>query len=261
MTPEAIERCARIIKDARAGSYFIPEMPADCVPKTLADGYAVQEKLLQLLAMPTTGYLLGLTNEYMQKIFNVDAPYYARILAPNLHRSPKRFARKELLTRGLECEVAFRLSRDLPPRGKPYTMDEVADAVATMHPSIEVVNGHFENWLDLPMPIVLADNGTDGPLVCGEGIADWRRIDRVNLPVVLTVNGQVAAEGKGANALGDPLKALVWLANALNAKSLGLKAGETVNTGTCAKLIPAKPGDQAVASFGKLGEVHITFEA
>jgi len=111
------------------------------------------------------------------------------------------------------------------------------------------------------MPIVLADNGTDGPLVCGEGTADWRRIDRLNLPVTLRVNGKVAAEGKGANALGDPLKALTWLANALNAKGIGLKAGETINTGTCAPLIPAKPGDEAVASFGPLGDVHIVFEA
>lgn len=261
MTPDAIERCAQLVKNARVGSYFIAEMPADCAPKTLADGYAVQERLLQLLDTPTTGYLLGLTNEYMQKIFNVDAPYYAHILAPNLHRSPKRFGAKELLTRGLECEVAFRMARDLPPRGKPYAMEDVAEAVATMHPSIEVVNGHFENWLDLPMPIVLADNGTDGPLVCGEGTEDWRRIDRVTLPVILRVNGAVAAEGKGANALGDPLKALTWLANELNKKGAGLKAGETINTGTCAKLIPAKPGDEAVASFGPLGEVRIWFEA
>ncbi len=260
MTPDAIERCAALLKDARLGNYFLEKLPADCEPQTLADGYAVQERLLQLLGTPTTGYLLGLTNEYMQKNFNVDAPYYARILKPNLHRSPKRFGAKELLTRGLECEVAFRMTRDLPPRGKPYTMDEVADAVASMHPSIEVVNGHFENWLDLPMPIVLADNGTDGPLVCGEGTSDWRCIDRLNLPVALSVNGKIAAEGKGANALGDPLKALTWLANALNTKGIGIKAGETINTGTCAPLIPAKPGDEVVASFGPLGDVHIVFE-
>lgn len=261
MTPDAIERCAQLLKDARLGNYFLPEIPLDCEPKTLADGYAVQERLLQLLGTKTTGYLLGLTNEYMQKIFNVDGPYYARILAPNLHRSPKCFGPKDLLTRGLECEVAFRMAHGLPPRGKPYTEDEVADAVASMHPSIEVVNGHFENWLDLPMPIVLADNGTDGPLVCGEGTTNWRSIDRINVPVILRVNDRVVAEGKGANALGDPLKALTWLANTLNAKGLGLKEGETINTGTCAKLIPAKPGDEAVATFGPLGEVRIAFDA
>jgi 2-keto-4-pentenoate hydratase len=260
MTPDAIDRCAQILRDARIGKYFIDALPADCTPKTLADGYGVQERLLALLGEPTVGYLLGLTNEYMQKIFNVDAPYYARILQSNLMTSPARFGAKDLLTRGLECEVAFRMAKALPPRGRAYAMDEVADAVSTMHPAIEVVNGHFENWLDIPMPIVLADNGTDGPLVCGEGIANWRGIDRIALPVVLKVNGAVVAEGKGGNALGDPLKALTWLANDLNTKGLGLKAGETINTGTCAKLIPAKPGDVAHASFGALGEVRITFE-
>ncbi|MFN0043760.1 MAG: 2-keto-4-pentenoate hydratase [Alphaproteobacteria bacterium] len=261
MTKEQIEECARIICEARVRSHFVDNLPNALVPKTLPEGYAVQERVLALQGVPTTGYLLGLTNEYMQKIFGVDRPYYSPILKTNIYTSPARFARGALLTRGLECEVVFRMAADLPPRGAPYTPDEVADAVATMHPGIEIVNAHFPNWLDLPMPLVAADNGTDGPLVVGEGISDWRRIDRVSLPVVLYLNGEVAAQGSGGNALGDPLTALSWLANELNAKGAGLKAGETINTGTCAKLIPAKEGDEARASFGALGEVRIRFDS
>ena len=260
MTADEIERSARIICEARVNNHFVKDLPDALTPKTLDEGYAVQRRVLALQGIPTAGYLLGLTNEYMQKIFGVDAPYYSPILKTNIHESPVRFAKGALLTRGLECEVVFRMARDLPPRGRPYAMDEVADAVATMHPSIEIVNAHFPNWLEIPMPIVAADNGTDGPLVVGAGLKDWRRIDRVELPVVLYVNGAVATEGKGGNALGDPLKALAWLANDLNAKGSGLKAGETINTGTCAKLIPAKEGDTVRATFGALGEVNVVFE-
>ena len=56
------------------------------------------------------------------------------------------------------------------------------------------------------------------------------------------------------------MKALTWLANDLNAGGLGLKAGETINTGTCARLIPANPGDVAHATFGALGEAHTVFD-
>jgi 2-keto-4-pentenoate hydratase len=260
MTPDQIERCARIICEARKANRFVENLTDELTPHTLADGYAVQARLLQLLGEPTAGYLLGLTNEYMQKLFGVDGPYSSPILKSNIHTSPARFKKGELLTRGLECEVAFRMAKDLPPRGKDYSMDDVGNAVAMMYPAIEVVNAHFPKWLDLPMPLVAADNGTDGPLVLGKGLTDWKKIDRVNLPVVLKVDGKVATEGKGGNALGDPLKALTWLANHLNKKGAGLKAGETINTGTCAKLIPVDEGSEAHATFGDLGEVKIAFE-
>ena len=172
MTPEAIDRAARILAAARVEKYQIDALPDACTPRTLDDGYAVQARLLELLGTEPAGWLLGLTNEYMQRIFDVDRPYYARLLMPNLHRSPARFGRDDFLTRGLECEVAFRMAKDLPPRDRPYAIEEVAEAVAAMHPAIEVVNAHFTDWLNLDVPNILADNGTDGALVCGAGRAD-----------------------------------------------------------------------------------------
>lgn len=259
MRPEAIDEAAHILRDARIGKYQIETLPEEATPCTVADGYAVQERLLELLATEPTGWLLGLTNVYMQQIFGIDHPYYARLLAPNLHWSPARFAANDFLTRGLECEVAFRMARDLPPRDEPYSMEEVTDAVAAMMPAIEVVNAHFRDWLELDVANILADNGTDGALVCGAEVTDWRGIDRVNLPVRLSLNGELAAEGRGENALGDPLRALTWLANALSTRGEGLRAGEVINTGTCAKLTHAEAGDEAHARFGDLGDVRITF--
>ncbi|MCA9877170.1 MAG: fumarylacetoacetate hydrolase family protein [Thermomicrobiales bacterium] len=259
MNSEAIDLAARCLHDARIRNYQIEALPAALQPKTLADGYAIQGRLLKLLGTAPAGWLLGLTNPYMQRNFNVEQPYYARLLAPNVHRSPARFHADALLTRGLECEIAFRMGRALPPRGHAYTVDEVAEAVSAMLPAVEVVNAHFRDWLDLDLPSVLADNGTDGALVCGAELTDWQRIDRANLPVSLQVNGELVAEGRGGNALGDPLVALTWLANALSARGQGLAAGEIINTGTCTALVNAVPGDDVHATFGALGDVRLTF--
>lgn len=259
MNAEAIDLAARCLRDARLGNYQIAALPTGAIPRTVADGYAVQERLLELLGTEPAGWLLGLTNPYMQRNFRVDQPYSARLLAPNLHQSPARFRGDAFLTRGLECEVAFRMARDLPPREQAYSFDDVADAVAAMLPAIEIVNAHFTDWLDLDLPSVIADNGTDGALVCGVALTQWRAIDRVNLPVTLQVNGEVVAEGRGENALGDPLAALTWLANMLSARGQGLRAGEIINTGTCTELINVAPGDEAHATFGALGEVGIVF--
>ena len=42
--------------------------------------------------------------------------------------------------RGVEAEVAFRLGHDLPPRGTPYTREEIVAALATAHPAIEILD-------------------------------------------------------------------------------------------------------------------------
>ena len=44
-------------------------------------------------------------------------------------------------------------------------------------------------------------------------------------------NGALAREGLGANVLGDPWLALVWLANELATYDAGLHAGRVVTTG------------------------------
>lgn len=260
MRPEDVDRAAQILRDARLGNYLIDNLPEASTPQSVDDGYAIQERLLELLDIEGAGWLLGLTNPYMQKVFNVTEPYYGRLLKPNLYWSPQRFPADAFLTRGIECEVAFRMAHDVPPRERPYELEEVAAAVGSMHPSVEIVNAHFNDWLNLSMPHVLADNGTDGALICGEGRDDWRGIDRINLPVVLQINGELVTEGRGENALGDPLKALTWLANALNARGKGLTAGEMINTGTCTALTQGEPGDEILASFGDLGEVRVTLE-
>ena len=128
-----------------------------------------------------------------------------------------------------------------------------------MHASEEVVNGHVSDWLDKPIAWVMADNGTDGPLVLGTPVEDWRDIDRPGIPVTLTVNGQIVREGRGANALGDPLDVMVWLANRRSCERKGMTAGQVVNTGTTAGIFFAEPGGEAVADFGSLGRVSLTF--
>jgi 2-keto-4-pentenoate hydratase len=259
MKAEAIDRAARIFLDARLGNYQIPGLPAECRPTSLEEAAAVRERLGVLIPEEKVGYLLGLTNEYMQRNFDTDSPYWAPILASNLRTSPADLRADDLLTMSLECEVAFRLARDLPARDGAYTPDEVAAAVATMHPSVEVVNAHLENWLEADLFSLMADNGTDGPLVLGAGVADWQSIDRPAIPVTLTVDGTVRARGTGAKALGDPLTALTWCANALSARGTGLRAGEVINTGTCTEVHHASAGERVVADFGPLGAVHIHF--
>ena len=65
----------------------------------------------------------------------------------------------------------------------------------------------------------------------------------------------------GANVLGDPIEALVWLVNARSRTGAGLRAGDIHNTGTATSIQWIEPGDEAVARFEGLGSVQVNFKA
>jgi len=71
------------------------------------------------------------------------------------------------------------------------------------------------------------------------------------------INGQLKGEGSGAAVLGHPLNALTWLANELNVRGLGLKAGDFVTTGVTTDIYLAGPGDRVLADFGRVGQVEL----
>ena len=128
-----------------------------------------------------------------------------------------------------EPEFASRMARDLPPRSEPHTVQDVLDAVGTLHPAIEIPDSRFSDFVSA---------GAHRP--------------------VIVLRGQQYI-GHGKNVLGDPLKALAWLANELRKLGVTLKAGQIVTTGTCHPPLPIQSGDLFAADFGSLGKVSVAF--
>ena len=203
------------------------------------------------------GWFLGCTNVEVQRLLGLGGPYSGAPLRGRVMESPATVARPGPLDAAFEVEFAFRLAADLPPRGAPYETSEVAACIESVHPAIEVVISHFANWTDQPIASLIADNGTDGAVVVGTGITDWQSIDLRALTPTLDVNDQRVREGQGANVLGDPLVAFVWLVNHCASERDGLRAGQICNTGTCTSIYFAEPGDRAEADFGALGRVAL----
>jgi succinate-semialdehyde dehydrogenase/glutarate-semialdehyde dehydrogenase len=95
-------------------------------------------------------------------------------------------------------------------------------------------------------------------LVVGAPVKGWRRRDLAAVPVTMRAGGKIVGRGTGADALGQPLDALCWLAN--NPPSAdGLRAGEIVSTGTCTGLHCAAATDKVSCDFGPLGKVAFAF--
>ena len=103
-----------------------------------------------------------------------------------------------------------------------------------------------------------ADNACASWFVLGPATnANWRDRDLSEHPVSAWRDGELAANGTGANVLGDPRIALTWIANELRNQGIGLNAGEVVTTGTCVLPQAIAPGQSIRADYGDLGSVSV----
>ena len=190
-----------------------------------------------------------------------DEPIMAPIFAGLVWPSPGRLAARSFHKLGIEAEIAYRLGRDLPPRERSYTREEVMTAIDAILPAIEVVDSRCVACDQLDPLWKLADNQINGGLVTGRADPDWRRVEPMDQPVRLIIDGATVVEGRGGNSAGDPLRLLVWMANHLGAHCGGLKAGQIITTGSLTGLRFVTPGATVVADFPGLGTVEVVFTA
>lgn len=247
-----------VLMAARGGAAIdtLPEPPGD-----VEAAYAVQGALAARIGKPSNGWKIGCTSAMAQRISRVDEPFFGRMFAHTTAASPARLSARGFHNPIVEPEIAFRMERDLPASGAPWDADAVADAVAAMFPAIELVDSRYARGWKIDIRETVADNGVHAFFVMGEECADWRAVDRAAAPLSVVVNGVATARGLGANALGDPMNALVWLANGLARRGLSLTAGSLVTTGNiCDDPLRPEAGDVFAADFGPLGGVEIAFD-
>ncbi len=259
ITEAQIEEAVELLIAARGDHRRLEAFPPSCRPETFADGHAIQEAFVKAWSVPVAGYKIGCTSPATQKLLGAPGPFPGRVFAPVLLESPAKVAAKAFHRLGVEPEFAFTLARDLPARTAPYTRDEVAAAVAALHGALELVDTRWTDWFKVGVASIVADNGANGGLVLGPAVSGWRKIDLPAAKAVLRFDDKIVAEGTGAAVLGNPLDALVWLANHLRERGQGLKAGDAVTTGTVASVHFAEPGMLVTADFGPIGKVELRF--
>ncbi len=255
-----VQQAAQLLWRAWQDGRKIDRLPEAYRPQTIGDGYAVQAMLATCSGQPVSGWKIAATSQAGQAHIGVDGPLAGRLLAGNISQSPTTISLSENGMRVVELEFAFRLARDLPPRGREYSTDEVLASVASLHAAIEIPDSRFLDFNSVGPAQLIADSACAGLFVEGsEATADWRAIDLAAHPVSLCLNGVRAGEGYGANVLGDPRIALTWLVNEVAVRAKGLQAGQLVTTGTCIQPTDIAPGARVLGDFGPLGTVEAAF--
>lgn len=214
------------------------------------------------------GWKIAAVTAEQRRSLGVDQPVAAAMPTSTMHDAsaqPARLRLAKFIAPKIECEFAFQLRRDLPPRvGGEYTRDEVSAAIESMRIAVEIVDSRLPPGSGTLAEV--ADGFNNGAFVAGRSVPHWQTLDFASIGIVLTfaAPGQPASElarGSGHAILdGDPFGTVVMLANAQPEASAGLRAGDIVTTGSCSGA-PRIPGPGSYrAEFSGLGVVELAFE-
>jgi len=257
--PAELQAAAARLREAERTRTPIPPVVEQHPLMTVDDAYAVQALNVEArigAGARLVGHKIGLTSEPMQKMLGVDQPDYGALLDDQVHESGAAVDAAAFIAPRIEPELAFLLARDLS--GVEITAADVLDATAYIVPALEVIDSRIADW-KIGLIDTIADNASCGCAVVGTTRTTPADVAMASALVELRVDGESGDTGAGAAVLGHPAKAVAWLAGALAAQGVTLRAGQVVLSGSITAAIPLTPGTTVVADFGELGsaEVHV----
>jgi 2-keto-4-pentenoate hydratase len=202
------------------------------------------------------GRKIGLTSPAVQRQLGVDEPDFGTLFADMAVPDGGEVAAGRLIQPKIEAEVALVLGADLPDRR--CTVADVLRATEFAVAALEIVDSRIADW-GIGLLDTVADNASCGRYVLGTRPVPLTRLDLREVRMHLTRDGESVSRGSGAECLGGPLNAAVWLASAVAALGDPLRAGEIVLTGALGPMAVAVPGGEYTAELSGLGSVRVGF--
>lgn len=244
------------LRAARLSGEKLPTYPGP-TPSSMAEAFAIQCAVRTTIGWTLAGWKIGCTSERAQKALHTDGPFPGPLYLERIYGAGAHVETLASNSRTTEPEVAFTLARDLPARDKPWSVEEVLEAVATVHPSIEIVNPRLPKGFNDVVEWYVADGGLSHALVLGPGVKPLKRAEYAKITNRIAINGISKYSGIASNALGGPELALTWLANNLVGKGLFLRKGDVVSTGVITDVFETQIGDFVKASYDLIGDVSV----
>jgi len=223
----------------------------------MLDGYAIQRHLVARLVADgesVRGYKLGLTSAPMQELLGVDQPDFGPVFASTVLGDGEAVHLDRFIAPRIEAEIGVVLGADL--HGPGCTAADALRAAAGLVPAMEIVDSRIRNW-KIKLADTVADLASNGAVAVSADAVPIQGFDPRLIGMVFTRNGELVATGAGAAALGDPLGAVAWLANALHPMGITLRAGHLIMTGALHAMVPLGPGDAFRAEFDRLGSISV----
>lgn len=243
-------KAAALLLAARANpAAKLASLPEELRPTSRAEAYEIQKVVAESFT--------GIGGWKVGPAPGSTDPQCGALPSVNVVASPAEFS-SENRQRWIESEVSFTIGHDLPPRAEPYTREEIIAAMASAHPTIELLDPRYVSADAVDPFSGLADSQSHFALIVGPGRADWHGINFDAEVVEQYVDGKLHMSHMG-NPAGDMVRLVQWTANVGAVWAGGLKKGQVVTCGSWT-------GKSAVADktairtfYPSLGEALVTY--
>jgi 2-keto-4-pentenoate hydratase len=250
MDQTAIDELAQTFIRARQTGERLDPLPARLAPRNFQDSCAVMDALDKLVGEPIVGTKIA-AKPGAEVV-------YAPLPAGRVFNSPARVPRALTPCQYMECEISFRLTRDLPARAAEYSEAEVFDAIEGCA-AFELVDSRFKDLksaMEKTPYEFYADHIANGAMVFGVFRNDWQKFDFSKTRVSMK-QGSRTIEKTGGHPTGNPARPAVVLAN-LRRGSTGLKAGTFIVTGSFTGFHPVELNLPVTGEFDGFGTMEAT---
>ncbi|MFF9127716.1 2-keto-4-pentenoate hydratase [Streptomyces sp. NPDC014889] len=248
------EAAARLLE---ADATRVPCAPVRDLIGTADTGaaYAVQQRVTAARlarGARVVGHKIGLTSPAVQRQLGVDQPDFGVLLDDMGYADGDTVPYASVLQPRVEAEIAFVLGADLA-EGQ-LDLARVRAAVDHAVAALEICGSRVAGW-DITLSDTVADNASAGAFVLGRERHSLAEFEPRTAVMEMSVDGRTVSEGTGADCLGDPLAAVLWLARTARDLDDPLRAGHVVLSGALGPMSPLAPGAQVTAVIGGLGTV------
>jgi 2-keto-4-pentenoate hydratase len=228
----------------------------------IEDSYRISQLVTELkLAAGRTikGHKVGLTSKAMQQMSGATEPDYGTLTDDWIVPEGSTIDMSRLNRPLVEMEIAFVLKRELS--GPGINAADVIRATDFVLPAIEIVDSRYRGRGPKPLIDSVADAAWCGLVVLGGRPAQLTDLDIRREGATMYKNGIIEESGVGSAVMGNPINAVVWLANKLATFGVTMAAGSVVLSGSFVKAIPFAAGDTVTALFNTLGDVNFSTSA
>jgi 2-keto-4-pentenoate hydratase len=201
------------------------------------------------------GHKIGLTSKAMRDLTGATEPDYGFIFDNWFTLEGATVDRSAMNRPLVEVELAFVMGQEL--RGPSINAAGVIRATDFVLPALEIVDSRYKGRGNNLLVDSISDAATCGFVVLGGNPVRLTDVDVRRLSASLSINGQVMESGAASAVMGNPINAVVWLANKLHEFDVAMQPGDVILSGSFVKAIPFGGGDTIMALYDQLGEVTL----